>query len=407
VPSTLTVSAELLGRGLRGTLQPAYEGALGDLVRAAETYSAAGSAEAVPELPAVIAALAALHTGELEVAAGVLDTALRHRHGGGWARPRLQLWRAWIDLQWQRPNDVEAALHEVETAGAISPRDRLLAEAIRVGLARRYSDASGLAAAWRAAQETILRTQFDLFSILPLAEFAVAAARVGDSARMHGHVARAAADMARLGSPPLWAPHLHWAGIQEGILLNSPDSLRPHARELVAAAPHNPVAAAMARAGRVWTAVLGGDVDADAVEDAALGLADVGLAWDGARLAGHGAGRTDDRRINARLLACARQLHPHEGLRDDEGSDAESAARPAPTLSAREREVALLVVQGMTYAEIGETIFISPRTAEHHIARIRRRLGATSRSDLIAKLRIAIDGAATSEPRRRAGRDTM
>jgi len=44
-------------------------------------------------------------------------------------------------------------------------------------------------------------------------------------------------------------------------------------------------------------------------------------------------------------------------------------------------------VQGRTYAEIGATIFISPRTAEHHIAHIRRRLGATSRSDLIAKLR--------------------
>ena len=46
------------------------------------------------------------------------------------------------------------------------------------------------------------------------------------------------------------------------------------------------------------------------------------------------------------------------------------------------------MLQGKTYAEIGETIFISPRTAEHHIAHIRRRLGATSRSDLIAKLRV-------------------
>ena len=54
-------------------------------------------------------------------------------------------------------------------------------------------------------------------------------------------------------------------------------------------------------------------------------------------------------------------------------------------LSAREREVAGLVLSGMTYAKIGEAIFISPRTAEHHIARIRRRLGATSRTDLIAK----------------------
>ncbi len=52
------------------------------------------------------------------------------------------------------------------------------------------------------------------------------------------------------------------------------------------------------------------------------------------------------------------------------------------------------MLQGKTYAEIGETIFISPRTAEHHIAHIRRRLGATSRSDLIAKLRVVVEQSA-------------
>jgi DNA-binding CsgD family transcriptional regulator len=65
-------------------------------------------------------------------------------------------------------------------------------------------------------------------------------------------------------------------------------------------------------------------------------------------------------------------------------------ATPGASLSPREREVAELVLQGKTYVEIGESIFISPRTAEHHIARIRRRLGATTRSDLIAKLRAAL-----------------
>jgi DNA-binding CsgD family transcriptional regulator len=59
-------------------------------------------------------------------------------------------------------------------------------------------------------------------------------------------------------------------------------------------------------------------------------------------------------------------------------------------LSDRELDVARLVLQGKTYVEIGEMIFISPRTVEHHVARIRRRLAATSRSDLIAKLRLTI-----------------
>ena len=49
-----------------------------------------------------------------------------------------------------------------------------------------------------------------------------------------------------------------------------------------------------------------------------------------------------------------------------------------------------LVLEGKTYREIGEAIYISPRTAEHHIARIRRRLGAENRSDLLARLRVAL-----------------
>jgi DNA-binding CsgD family transcriptional regulator len=48
------------------------------------------------------------------------------------------------------------------------------------------------------------------------------------------------------------------------------------------------------------------------------------------------------------------------------------------------------VLEGKTYREIGEAIYISPRTAEHHIARMRRRLGAESRSDLLARLRLAL-----------------
>jgi DNA-binding CsgD family transcriptional regulator len=59
-------------------------------------------------------------------------------------------------------------------------------------------------------------------------------------------------------------------------------------------------------------------------------------------------------------------------------------------LSEREKEVARLVLDGKTYREIGEAIYISPRTAEHHIARMRRRLGAENRSDLMAKLRLAL-----------------
>ncbi|WP_448071351.1 response regulator transcription factor [Georgenia yuyongxinii] len=48
------------------------------------------------------------------------------------------------------------------------------------------------------------------------------------------------------------------------------------------------------------------------------------------------------------------------------------------------------MLAGRTYREIGDAIYISPRTVEHHVARIRRRLGASSRSELISRMRIAL-----------------
>jgi DNA-binding CsgD family transcriptional regulator len=263
----------------------------------------------------------------------------------------------------------------------------VLAQALRLSTVRRYDDASALEFEWRKLHTLLVRTRFDLFALLPLTEFAVTAARVKDAA-MDRHVADAVALLHRLGDPIGWSAHLRWAGVQRGILGNAPDQLAPHARALVAASAQNPLAARMAIAGKIWTAVLAGTVDADAVEHAALGLGTVGLAWDGARLAGHGAARSDDRKAISQLLACARRLHPADGSSPSPAPGAAAAPRPSGgVLSTRELEVADLVLQGKTYAEIGQAIFISPRTAEHHIARIRRRLGATSRSDLIAKLR--------------------
>lgn len=398
IPSALVVSHELLARGLRATITPQTRTCLSDLVRATEMYTASSSDAPTPELPAVLAAIAALTLGELNVAHTVIEGAVRAGHGGAWAQPRLLLWQAWIAVQRERPHDAEAALRRARQTDRFTPRDRVLADAIAIALTRRYADSSALAPAWRHARESILRARFDLYSLLPLSEFAVSAARLGDMERLRPNLDEAYAAVERLGSPPMWSSHLHWAGLHCSIHLNQPGELAPHARALLAAAPHTRLAKMMARAGKVWTEVLTGQVDADAIEHAALGLASVGLAWDGARLAGHGAGRTEDRRVIARLLACARQLHPREELQqaptDEPVHGGAGLARANDLLSARERDVAVLVVQGKTYAEIGESIFISPRTAEHHIARIRRRLGATSRSDLIAKLRLVLEDAA-------------
>jgi DNA-binding CsgD family transcriptional regulator len=401
LPSTLGVAMDLLGRGLRATVTPGRaESAVADLVRASEMYTSSATSAPIPELPAVIAAIVAMNVGDLDIAHTIIEDAIRGEQGGEWARTRLLLWRAWIAVQRSRPGEAREALTQaMDAASARSARDNVLAQAVRVAIARRYEDAAALEATWSEARDSLLHIEADLFLLLPLAELVTSAARVGDTARLQPHFARALEIVARLKSPPIWSAHLNWAGIQRGILLSQPDELKPHARALVASSPHSPIAAVMAQAGRVWTTTLAGSVDADAVEAAAHGLASAGLGWDGARLAGHGASRATDRKVSARLLSCARELHPGEGIRrsargDDDANRQESVSSEGVALSERERDVARLVLQGKTYAEIGETIFISPRTAEHHIAHIRRRLGATSRSDLIAKLRVVVEQSA-------------
>src|SRR5207237_2458164 len=53
-------------------------------------------------------------------------------------------------------------------------------------------------------------------------------------------------------------------------------------------------------------------------------------------------------------------------------------------LSTREREVALLVADGLTNRKIAARLFISERTVESHLERIRRRLGFHHRSEVAA-----------------------
>ncbi|WP_438353748.1 LuxR C-terminal-related transcriptional regulator [Microbacterium sp. CJ88] len=394
VPSTVAVATGLLRDGLEASLHAEEtDAAVAHLVRASHLFSAARSSTALPELPAIIAAAAAAAAGDLATAGAVVDAALDARSGSEWVRSRLLLWRAWVSLQQAHGPQARAALEASLTLTPTpAPRDELMAQAVRIGLARRYDDSAALAEAWENGRSSLIDADVDLFTILPLTEFVCTGARLGDETATRVPFERARALVAGLGSPALWAAHLHWAGIQTGILRNRPESLGPDAHALVEASAASPVAATMAAAGRIWTSVLAGTVDGDEVEAAARGLAAIGLPWDAARLAGQGAGRSDDRRSSARLLACARELHPQDVGREPE-SDGAVADVVDSGLSEREIDVARLVVQGKTYAEIGEIIFISPRTAEHHIASIRRRLGATSRSDLIAKLRVALGGA--------------
>jgi len=64
-----------------------------------------------------------------------------------------------------------------------------------------------------------------------------------------------------------------------------------------------------------------------------------------------------------------------------------SADRPVRAeLTPREREVAALVMNGMTAKTMGKVLGISPRTVEVYRARLMRKYGASSTADLVHRL---------------------
>ena len=64
-----------------------------------------------------------------------------------------------------------------------------------------------------------------------------------------------------------------------------------------------------------------------------------------------------------------------------------SAKRPVSAeLTPREREIAALLVEGKTSKQIGRQVELSPRTVEMHRAKLMRKFGAATSSELVHKL---------------------
>jgi DNA-binding CsgD family transcriptional regulator len=72
-------------------------------------------------------------------------------------------------------------------------------------------------------------------------------------------------------------------------------------------------------------------------------------------------------------------------------------------LSLREEEVAQLVAQGLSNAEVAERLFISSRTVGTHLEHIYRRLGLRSRSEL---RQYVVEGSPAPDVTSRGGTNT-
>ena len=404
-PTVLAGAEALLAHGIHDTVAGPPTAALSQLTRAAVLLESSGRAALLPDTPAALAALVAIHSGELDVAQSVLGQAVAAELGGRVVAARHLLLQALVAMHRGSSAQARALLQSASNAGRLEPRDELLAAALEVGLARRAGDLAGLLAGWRRAREAIVRHPVDLYSLQPLGELVVGAARLNEQGWVRPYLDEAEALLHRLGNPPLWAVALHWAGLQAAIGSDAGAVAQRHAAALDAMAPTSRYATAVAVAGREWLRSLTGDIDADAVEAAARGLHAAGLSWEGGRLASQAAIRCRDRKSMNALLGCARALQgaaepvpssapadagraqPVRRVKVPEQQATDSAAG---SISGREREVAELVLSGLTYKQIGEQLFISAKTVENHVARMRQRLGSGSRGELFAHLRMLV-----------------
>ena len=363
------------------------------LVQAVTALAPVGRDSILLESPGALAALMALHLGELDLAESVLQRATAAELGGPLFGLRHQLLLAWVAMA---RGDMAATAAILESAGpapAHDTRDVYLMHAIRVGIARRASDTGALADAWAGARTAVAGMSVDLFHLLPLGELQVGAVRLQDEHWLAPQLQEAETVLAKLGKPALWSTAFHWYGVQAAIVSDRPDALIPHADAISEAARVSRHAQTLATAGHTWVRVLGRDIDASAVNRAVEGLSGIGLRWDASRLAAQAALHTTDRRVSLDLLNLARAAHGGDRSR----SSSVPARSRTSQLTHREWEIARLVVQGIGYWDIGERLFISPRTVEHHVASVRRRLGSNSRTEMVETLRRLLVGSSTDD----------
>ncbi|KMO71234.1 Spore germination protein GerE [Mycolicibacterium chubuense] len=358
-----------------------------------------------PDTPAALVTLAALHGGDPVRARSVIGRAVREGGRAGAADAIFVTHRHRLLLGWALMQDGHlpaAGAAVAAVAGQqLHRRDALWAAALQTAIARRGGDTGAMQQHWYSAMEVLAECSTEVFALLPLGELWVAAARMRQVDRLSHTLDEAFGLLRALDDPGLWSVPLHWAGVHAGILANSPDDVAPHGQALTAAAAHSSFAKALATAGRTWLRVLAGHVDVDEVAPAARALAQFGHTSDATRLAGQAALQTADPRVSQAMLQLARDLkqavsapepsdEPVPAERPAAPAQRPGAARGATRLSDREREVAELLVQGLPYRDIGAQLFISAKTVEHHVARIRRRLGAESRSEMLSMLRVML-----------------
>ncbi len=338
-------------------------------------HDAASAAAALPDLavwpwhPLEVLAIAACLDGRFDVAEAA--TAELEAHPMPSAQGDLR--RAMVDLRAARLGQVQIP----ESSGG-SRRNAVLALAVEAGLALRRQQSDQLEVL--TLDRAVAMLQPDLWSVDALCELALVAARtdgVGEAAALLDPLDALAANH---GVDSTVARTLNWTRLLSGVIAEHPETVMG-AAERLASGPES----LQRRAAAVFVDVYSDVVDLEEIEDTAGALKEAAMAFEASQLTGAAALRSTDEDTTKRLLALSRSL------RSERRQAGSGAGTDVDALSDRELDVARLVVLGRTHKEVGAELFISAKTVEHHVARVRRKLGATTRAEMMAAIRDYLD----------------
>ncbi|MGE3288360.1 MAG: LuxR C-terminal-related transcriptional regulator [Pseudonocardia sp.] len=363
----------------------------GDVAGAARTLTGLAAATVPPDPLAVeswdeLAAVAVAASGQEATARAMLAAV------PGEPTVRRRLLTAWTDLRGARLREARDGLAAARSTPVLR-RNAVLAAAVGTGLARRAATTpdgtATLATTWHRAAAVVAGADVEPLLIDVWGELSVAAAHVSPTDRDSLAEAIAAA-VVRAGRPPWLVAAEAWWRVERAVVARdlaaaddaaavltaladgsgagrSPDGVRSAARP-----PER--YALLAGAATAWTAVLAARPDAGAVVAVADRLTDAGRRVEASALCAAAAQVCTDPAAVRALLGTGRELRPSGGT-------------ATGLLSEREQEVGALVVDGLTQKEIGTRLYISPKTVEQHVARLRRKLSARNRAELVAALR--------------------
>ena len=368
--------------------------AIGQFTAAADDFDRLGSTQPFGFTPHQIGALGAIFLGDLD-AVGILgDLATTNNSGGQAHQLGQRIVGAFGKVLQGDYND--ALTIGRETVPDLLPQsDRLVLAALESAIARRSGDTGRLRSAWRTGEAALLRHSVSWLHLDLLIELLAAGARLGFRRRVDPIVdglVQMTSSLPPLGPGPVAG---QWLRIQIALATENGKDVASAVKAIALLAPEDERSKARIAAARMWLSIVGPRWGAEADEapidtlvDEILATADrlagVGDGWEASRLLGQAALDVNDSRAARHLLERAR-VSTTEKVEESSSGGLSSLG-----LSEREAEVAKLVTEGQRYKAIGAQLFISPKTVEHHVAKIRQKLGAKTRADMVAIVREAL-----------------